>query len=257
MMQNMGQKIVAAAAKKLAPTGGTSSHRPDLYLSDHQSVTTDSQRILIGWASTLETPCVEALENWVLGNFKGTVKIEHATLRYFPDEALASCVVGWLSPTRRLEDHKDMVRVAPNRYLEGGTKAVWEVRNAEDGTPYLVRTTAENLEGLLAERKKAARGGNGAKMASFSSLKNEGYLVVDPGDEIRFYYKGQTKLGHIKRFDGGEIVVASGKETFRIAAPAVVEVVTKDPKTVDDYKERVKQYWSKIFPPSYMAKWLK
>ncbi len=255
-MQDMGKKIVAEAARRLAPTGGTSSHRPDLYLSDHQSVTTDTQRILFGWASNLEIPSVEALENWVLGQFSGTVKMEHATLRFFPDEALASCVVGWMAPTRRLEDHKEMVRVAPNRYLEGGTKAVWEVRNAEDGTPYLVRTTSENLDALLAERKKAARG-NGTKMASFNTLKSAGYLVVDPGDEIRFYYKGQTKLGHIKRFDGGDIVVASGKETFRIAAPAVVEVVTKDPKTVDDYKARVKQYWSKILPPDYMAKWLK
>jgi hypothetical protein len=256
-MMNMGHKIVAEAAKRLAPTGGTASHRPDLYLSDHQAVTTDTQRILVGWASQLEVPSVESIENWVLGQFNGTVKLEHATMRFFPGDALLSCIVGWLSPTRRVEDHQQMVRVAPNRFIEGETKAVWEVRTAEDGTPYLVRTTNENLGELLAERKRAARGGQKTKLASFSMLKGAGYLAVDRGDTIRFYYRGQTKLGRIKRFDGEDLVVASGKDILKVAAPSVVEVVTKDPKTVDDYKARVLQYWSKILPPDYMAKWIK
>jgi len=256
-MTTMGNKIVAEAARRLAPTGGSDAHRHDLFVADNQSIASDSQRMLVGWSDMAEMPAVEALENFVLGQFNGAVQMEHASLRFFPDERCASVVVSWTSPTRRIEDAKKMARVAPDRYLEQGTKQIWEVRKAEDGTPYLVRKTEEDLDSLLTERKKKAVKGSHRVAASFSTLRHAGYLVVDEGDQVRFHYKGLTKVGTVDRFDGDNVVIKCGEETCKVAAPAVVEVVQKDPKTIQDYKSKTREYFSKIFPASYMNKWMK
>lgn len=257
LRETMGKKIVAEAARRLAPTGGTSDHRPDLFLADHQKVTTASQRILVGWASNLELPSTEAIENWVLGTFNGTVRMEHKSMRWYPKQACFSVICAWLTPTRRLEDAKKMAKVAPGRYLDAETKNVWEVVKGDDDATFLSRVTDEDLDDLLKERKAVARKTITQKRAAtFATLDSDGMIQLDPGDEVRFYYKGAMKIGRIQRFDGDKAIIASGKQTFRIAAPAVTEVVTKDPKTVGDYKAKAKAYWNKIFPKEYVNKWM-
>jgi len=256
-MTTMGSKIVAEAARRLAPTGGADSHRPDLFVADHQSIANDTQRMLVGWSSMSEMPAIEALENFVLGQFNGAVKMEHASLRFYPDESCASVVVSWMSPTRRIEDAKKMARVAPDKYLEQGSKQIWEVRKAEDGTPFLVRKTDEDLDTLLAQRHQKAANASKGITASFATLKHAGYLAVDEGDTVRFAHKGLTKIGTVQRFANDDVYVKSGEETCKVAAPALLEVVQKDPKTVSDYKSKVRDYYSKIFPAEYLNKWLK
>ena len=152
-----------------------------------------------------------------------------------------------------------MAKVSPGRFLEAETKQIWEVRNADDGTPYLMRTTDEDLEALLNERKAAAKGSlMSSRAPSFQTLKDaDGFMQVDVGDEVRFHYKGLAKLGRVARFDGDYVYIESGKHNFKVAAPAISEVVTKDPKTVGDYKARVRSYWNKIFPKEYVNKWLR
>jgi hypothetical protein len=255
----MGQKIVAEAARRLAPTGGADAHRHDLFVSDHQEIASDTQRMLVGWSSMTEMPAIEALENFVLGQFNGSVKMEHASLRFFPDERCASLVVSWQAPTRRIEDAKKMARVAPDRYLEQGSKQIWEVRKAEDGTPFLVRKTEENLDTLLSQRRqKATKASAKGVSASFATLKHAGYLAVDEGDTVRFTHKGLSKMGRIQRFDSDDnVFIKSGEEMCKVAAPAITEVVQKDPKTIQDYKSKSRAYFSKIFPASYMAQWMK
>lgn len=256
-MRTMGQKIVAEAARRLAPTGGSDSHRHDLFVADNRKIASDTQRMLVGWSSMTEMPAVEALENFVLGQFNGMVKMEHASLRFFPDECCASVVVAWMSPTRRIEDAKKMARVAPDRYLEQGTKQIWEVRKAEDGTPFLVRKTDEDLDTLLSQRRQKAASTHKGVTASFATLKHAGYLAVDEGDTIRFQHKGLTKVGRVERFDGDDVFVLAGEEKCKVAAPSIVEVVQKDPKTIQDYKAKSRAYFSKIFPAAYMNKWMK
>ena len=252
----VGRKIVEAVANRLAPTGGTESHRPDLFLADHQAVTTSTQRVLLAWGENFEVPTIEAIENYILGHFNGQVGIEHHTLRFFPKETACSFVVAWTSPTRRMKDADQMARVAPNTYLEGETKAIWEVRKGEDGTPHLVRQVKEDLGELLEERKKKAK--HGKRAASFYSLREaQGYLAVGEGDEVSFYYRSQSKLGRVQGFVGDKVVIKSGAETYKLPIAAVSEVVTKDPKTVGDYKSRAKSYFTKVFGPEYTKKWLK
>jgi hypothetical protein len=254
----MGHKIVAEAARRLAPTGGSDAHRHDLFVADHQSIAADTQRMLVGWSSMSEMPAVEALENFVLGQFNGMVKMEHASLRFYPDERCAAVVVAWMAPTRRIEDAKKMARVAPDRYLEQGSKQIWEVRKAEDGTPFLVRKTDEDLDTLLSQRRQKAGATHKGVTASFATLKNAGYLAVDEGDTVRFQHKGLTKMGRVQRFDSDDnVFIKSGEEMCKVAAPAITEVVQKDPKTIQDYKAKSRAYFSKIFPSSYMSKWMR
>lgn len=256
-MRTMGHKIVAEAARRLAPTGGADSHRHDLFVADNQKIASDTQRMLVGWGSMTEMPAIEALENFVLGQFNGMVKMEHSSLRFYPDERCAALVVSWQSPTRRIEDAKKMARVSPDRYLEQGTKQIWEVRKAEDGTPFLVRKTDEDLDTLLSQRRQKAAASHQVS-ASFATLKSAGYLSVDEGDTVRFTHKGLTKVGRVERFDDSDnAYITSGEEKCKVAAPSIVEVVQKDPKTIQDYKAKSRAYFSKIFPSAYMAKWMR
>ncbi len=75
---------------------------------------------------------------------------------------------------------------------------------------------------------------------------------------MRFTHKGLTKVGRIQRFDSEDnVFIKSGEENCKVAAPAITEVVQKDPKTIQDYKSKSRAYFSKVFPGSYMAKWMK
>lgn len=252
--KNIGQKLVQAAAERLSSGGSTTATRPDLYLADYQALDKGTCRLLLGWARNFEKPSVKAVENWVTTNL-ANVKMEHTSLTWYPRSQAASLIVAWLLPVRHMDDTKHMARVAPGRYLEKTSNIVWEVRESE-GQKHLVRLSEENLEELLAEKKKKA--GQRPNEASFASLKAAGVLHVDLGDEIKFHYKGQTLLGRVAAIHETELSVQSGKERFRIAQDAAMEVVTKDPSTVQDYRQEVADYYikNKIFPKEYMDRWM-
>ena len=252
--KNVGQRLVQAAAQRLAGGSGIAHTRPDLYLADYQAIDKGSCRMLLGWAKNFEQPDVKALEQWVTANLKG-VKLEHASLVWHPTAKAASMVVSWMLPSRPLSDAKRMARVAPGRYLEAENKVVWEVRESE-GQKHLVRLSQENLEELLAEKKK--RAGTRSASASFDGLRAAGVLHVDLGDEVKFSYKGQTLLGRVQAASNGEVSIQCGKERYRVAQDAVMDVVTKDPSTVEDYRQEVSDYYvkNKIFPKEYMDRWM-
>jgi hypothetical protein len=252
--KNIGQKLVQAAAQRLSSGGSNSATRPDLYLADYQAINKGSCRLLLGWAKNFEKPSIKALENWVTTHLEG-VKMEHASIKFFQPNKAASLIVSWMLPVRPLKDAKVMARVAPGRYLEKTSNVVWEVRESE-GQKHLVRLSEENLEELLAEKKKKA--GQRANGASFSGLKAAGVLHVDRGDEIKFHHKGQVLLGRVAAVHEHELSVQSAKNHFRIAQDEVVDVVTKDPSTVQDYKQEVSDYYTKnkIFPKEYMDRWM-
>jgi len=184
-MTTMGQKIVEAAAKRLVPSGSTEEHRPDLYLADFQKIASDTCRALVGWGQTGEPPSHVAIENWVTASFEGKVRIDHRTLRYYPERRAVSVVVSYMLPTMAIDESKRMARFSPTRYLEAETKAIWEVRQDQGGNRFLQRVAEDNLDVLLAERRKHV-----SRTASFAVLPEGGMLSVDVGDEVRFYDRG-------------------------------------------------------------------
>lgn len=249
----MGRKIVQAAAAKLAPAGGLAEHRPDLYLADNQKIATDTCRILIGWGQHAEIPATTAIENWITGSFNGMVRMDHRTLRFYPEQRAVEVVASWTTQTQPIEAAQKMARITPTRYLEAGTKQTWEVREDSDGQRYLARLAKDNLDELLAERRNLVKGG---RSASFATIKREaGMIDLSEGDEIKFYDKGQLKAGRVVSITGEGITVKSGEQTVRVAEPAITEIVTKDPKTVGDYRDKVMEYWSRVLPKEYIQKW--
>jgi len=252
MQHNMGKKIVENAAKRLAPRGGTDHNRPDLYLADYQRISTDTYRVLVGWASGLERPALPALENFVTTKFP-QVALNHTTLKWHAAERVAEVVVGWIMPTRRLQDSKNMAKVGPCRFLEAGSNFVWEVREGEDGEKHLVRKTEDDLGELLKQRAKASAN---RTTPSFGRMANAGAPDVVKGDTVMYLSDGVVRQGKVQAVRQNEVVIRYGRKVEAVQTTNVTEVVTKDPATVQDYRERVRKYWSQIFPADYLNRWL-
>jgi len=254
MHSDMGKKLVANFAQRVAPKGGTDEVRPDLYLADYEKTGRASAKLLVAWAPAMEPPSVEALDNWVLAQWQGNFRSEMATVRTFPKEHVSTVIVSQFLPVRRIEDTTAMLKVSPVRYMEASTKHVWEVREGEEGK-HLVRVQEDNMEELLEERRKSIRGRKG-NVPTFASVRSAGNLVVDLGDTVKFYVQGLLKEGKVLEVKGEEVTVAAGAKKHRVTVAAVVDVVTKDPTTVTDQKERVRAYWEKILGKEYVDKWL-
>ena len=254
MEKMMGHKLVKAAAARLAPRGGTASTRPDLYLSDHQRIANDASHALVGWAPTLEDPTPEAIQHWVMATFEtGNVLMDLNSLKFHKPERVASFVVRLRVPTRQIDDAKTMAHIAPNKLLEANTQTVWEVRETEKGDKYLACLVEDNLDELLAEKHRKVRK---AGALSFHSVRSAGLHALNAGDKVRFYDKGLLKEGTVSSLLDGEVTVKNGKDTMlRIAFSAVTEVVQKDPATIQDYSQRVWDYYAQIFPKEYMERW--
>lgn len=250
-----GRKLLIKAASRLAPSGSSASHRSDLYLADHRTISGGAQRILVGWSPRMETPAVEAIENWVLGSFNGQILIDHTTLMVYPKQHAYSVIVSWAAPTRSFKDAKGMARIGGDRYLEAETQHVWELRRGEDGNPYLYRTSNEDLNVLLMERKRRTMATAGAR-ASFATL-SQGTPQLDIGDRVRFWQNGASLNGQIVKIQGSRITVNTGRSEFVVESAAISDVTAKNPGTVDDYKKRAMEYWKKIFPKAYIDKWQK
>lgn len=253
-MSDMGKKLVANFAQRVAPKGGSDEIRPDLYLADYEKTGRASAKLLVAWAPAMEAPSVESLDNWVLAQWQGHFKLELPTVRSFPKEHVSTVIISQFLPVRRIEDSTAMLKVSPLRYMEASTKHVWEVREGEDGK-HLIRVQEDNMEELLEERRKAIRGRKG-NVPTFASVRSAGNLVVDLGDTVKFYHEGLLKQGKVIEIKGEELTVTAGIKKHRVTVAAVVDVVTKDPSTVTDQKDRVRAYWEKILGKEYVEKWL-
>lgn len=258
MRTNMGRQLVARFAERMAPQGATDSIRPDLFLADWEKVGRNSAKILVGWKQGLREPTQEALDNFVLSSFEGKLKFQLPTLRVFPESALVTCVVSELCPTRRLADANtsELTKISPTRYMEvRGSRNVWEVREGEDGTKHLVMLQKSNLEQLLEERRRSLRVRKG-NVPTFDAIHSGGVLPVDVGDKVKFYYKGLLLEGRVKTIKDDSAKIESGGSLTSLKLAAVVDMVQKDPRTIDDQKDRIRAYWIQIYGKEYVDKWL-
>jgi len=255
---NVGQKLVENFAKRIAPHEGINEVRPDLFLADFEISSRDSAKLLIAWSSSLDNPTSKALDNYVLSNWNGYLKSDLKTIRLFPEERVATLFINRIVPMRRLEDSNAMLRLSPTRYMEASaSKYVWEVRESSEGEKHLVQVQADNLEELLEERRKAIRGRKGG-IPTFASVRSAGNLNVEEGDVVKFYYQGLLKEGRVGKVNSNlnDLIVLDSKRRYDVKLASIVDVVTKDPSTIQNQKERVKEYWKKILPPEYIEKWL-
>jgi hypothetical protein len=258
-MTKMGKKLVERFASKIAPSGDFQNSRPDLYLADWKRVSSHSAKLLVGWAASLEAPTPEAIDNFVLASFDGKIQLNIATLRVHPTSQAASFVVSSVVPTRHLKDASSLLKVGPTRYMErkaNGEQDVWEVREDGDGNRHLVMLAEDNLDEVLEERKRAIQFRGQGRVASFDRLSTPGRPVVNDGDRVKFYHKGLLKEGTVLRREEGDFVIRSGSTRCRVTEAAVIDVVTKDPATVMNQKERVRLYWERILGKEYVDKWL-
>jgi hypothetical protein len=260
-MSEMGKRLVQAAAEKFAPKGALTDHRPDLYLADHVAISSDSSRALVGWGARSAAPSMRALENYVMGLANGQARIDHASLRIHPEARAVECVLAWVAVTQPVDRATKMARLGPNQYLEPGTKAIWEVRDDGAGQKYLARLAADNLDELLAEKRALQRVANAP---AFSTLRSAGTLVLNAGDHVRFFWKGMTRIGRVQRQDAnGQWVVEAADERYVVPENAISDIQVKDPTTVQDYHQRIMDYyrdygmpedWIRQYEKQYSAK---
>lgn len=257
---SVGRQIAAKFASRLVPKGkDASSIRPDLYVADWKKADKDSAKVLVGWASVLNAPTSEVLDNFVLAQFEGKLQLSLPTIRIFPNECAASFIVKHLAPTRRLADtqQKNIIKIAPLRYLEAGTDRTWDVREGEDGTKHLVLVMDNNLEDLLEQRKRAIKTRR-SSTPSFSRIAHtKGLLQVDIGDTVKFYYNGLLKEGKVSWVkNDNTFSIKTADANCVVGFNSIIDIVNKDTEVDLTRKERIRRYWESIYPKDYVDRWL-
>lgn len=256
MTMTMGQRLVQAAANKMAPSGAYADHRPDLYIADHIRIAKDSSRTLIGWGDRSAPPSVRSVENFVMALANGQVRLDHASLRLHPESKAVEVVLAWNQVTQPMERAAKMARLGPTRYLEPGTKAIWEVRKTSEGQSYIARIADDNLDELLEEKRRQQR--MAKVIPSFSGLRGNGALVLSKDDRVRFHWKGLTREGTLVRQQAdNQWVVKSEAGQAVVPENAISDIVVKDPATIQDYSARVMDYYKDngVLPDDYMRQY--
>jgi len=239
--------------------------RGDMFLSDWEKTGKNSAKVLVGWSKSLALPRNEEFDHFILSSFDSKLGVEFKTLRIYPRLNLASFIVKELVPSRNLGDVKSMVKVGPGRYLEAQAltgdqnKRVWEVSENEGGDKFLTLVRESNIEELLEEKRGSIKWRK-AEVPTFQVVAQEqANFVIEPGDGVRFYHRGILKEGTIKSIkpDGTIFIKTAAGQAIELQNESpIVDLFHKGPATGDDQKERVKEYWTKVYGKEYVDKWL-
>jgi preprotein translocase subunit YajC len=244
-------KIAAKYQRKL---GKANVSRADLAFVDHEIVDAHTARVLIAYSPLRGEPTSDVIEKFVWATFEQAVIPRMDTARIFDKNHCVEVLVEKMSETIPFDETKKrkMASVIPNKtYSDKGT--IWEVRATEDGTKYLVKRTEDNLDEILAERRKFANAVQ--RTARFSQLKSGSYSTVQVGDTVEFYSGTKLLQGKVSTMGkDNSVEVTSGGTTFKIQRQAISRVVQHSEAYLRERARMQKEFYQKFLGPELAEK---
>ena len=246
-----GQRVLARFAQHRAEKIG---HRGDLWIADKARAGRNAARLLIGYSEVSGAPSVGDIEAFVHRTFDGRLRVQASTQRLHEESGAVELIAAMWSPKRSYGDRRQMVQLSPGVYADHNTRtgevsrdSIWHVVRDADGQPHMQRQSADDIDGILAERKQRLT--NDSRGLSFASLpRTAGVLQLTVGDTVRFYADDQTLVGQVVGQQGGEnwrIRAATGLHT--VPKAAVVDVVQKGQTREAADEQKLVDYYSKAF----------
>lgn len=249
------QRISAKFQQKL---GKLSAQRPDLKFCDHTDMGNGVARVLLAWDVLRGEPTVRDVEGFIWTTFGGKMAPKMGTARIHGKEKCIEMLVEALRDTLPMDAavQRKMAVLIPGKTYVDKDRTTWEVRQAEDGTPYLVRKSEEDIDSILMERRKHAAAS--ASLPKFRKLaKTAGYATAQPGDTVEFYHGTDRLQGQLKTVSkDNKATVSAGGTTFTIDRQAITRVVQHSEAYLNERKNRMNEYYRNVLGPELADKLL-
>lgn len=251
--RNVGARISAKYQQKL---GKSHLNRLDLTLADHKMLDKDNTtaRILVAYNPLHGEPSKSDIQRFVWSTFEAKVNPILTTARIHTSKNVVDLVVEPVRRTLAYAESKKMASVIPGKKYVDSDKGIWEVRSSEDGqTKFLVRKSEDNIDELLAERRKYVNAG--AHLPTFRSLeKSAGYVNAQEGDTVEFYQGTTPMQGKVVSLGkDNKVKVSTGKVTLEIPRQAIMRVIEHSAAFKANKMKMLYEYFEKIMGPE-MAK---
>jgi hypothetical protein len=161
-------------------------------------------------------------------------------------EGAVTVLASLYRPTRPIEDAQDLVEViSGTQFLDSELGQTWEVRE-EEGQKYLIRSTKDNIEDIIKERRR--RMSIQARTVTATDL-SAGIPNLNVKDVVRYYDGGKILKGTVSNMTGTHVTV-DGKSVDK---HAVIEICQTSPITTKTQQTEMQEYFSKAYgDPNYV-----
>lgn len=235
-------RMLAAFDQKMAKQVG---HRGDLHIADFCSIDPDSGHLLIGYASSIGPASSKDVVAFIAKTFSGHVHPLMETAKQHREMGAVALVVARTIPKRKIQDRKDMLAISNTHFLDQQLGDTWEVKSQADGTKYLARIATDNLQDIIAERRR--RMTVHASTVTFGNALSAGVPNLNSGDQVRFYDGGQLMKGKVTDVGHEVTITAEAGGTYNVSPEAVVEILQVSPDTTRDIKGYLGEYFADAY----------
>jgi len=228
-------------------------YRSDLYLGDYRMAGTQLATIGIGYDQVLGQPSGEQIEEFVIKRFQGRIRAHmssafaHSSQRVVTLNVTANRVSAAFDSMRQR-----LACIGPNRYVEAGTNAVWELEDVE-GRPVVFRVAEEDLEEILKKTRGSLARSSSVRLAD--CVEGGEQLVVLNANVAYFDLNGQQRVGTVMSVPDNEgyLTVQHDSQTNRVHYNQVREVLASE--GLDGAtKTKLERYFTEMFGDKDYAK---
>jgi hypothetical protein len=190
----MGQKMLMNLSEKIADEERrTRIGRMDLNLTSYEALGDSTARIMLEYLPERGVPRESQVRDWVQTSLEGKFKLLLASVENYQDLGVVTAVVQSTADPHPLWYADKMIRMGANRYMDEDHD-IWEMRETDDGTKFLVRATGDDVMAILEERSRRQR----VAYTRRPVMDDVRIAAYDTGDKVRYLApNGMQQIGKI------------------------------------------------------------
>ena len=225
------------------------STRSDFKITDTLPIDQIKCKVAVTYDSSCTVPTISQLEEWVTATFNGILRLQTASVQLHEADSACTFLATLNTSSRSLTDVAGMQRLAGGAYMDTNTGSIWNV--VDDGdVKYLVRKADENISDII-ETRKSRTSRNDAKFASLRTAAP----VLCTGDQVKFMSTDNiVQFGEISKISGDTVVISANGTSNKVDVHAVIEVVERAAKNLQDEKNILEDYFAKAYGSDSFAK---
>jgi hypothetical protein len=250
-MSNFGNKLLRVVSQRVGDLGVP---RNDLRLVDFAPSGPITAQVLLQHDPVRATPSLKQIEAWFVEKFGNRIRPNLETARTYDKEPAISLYANLNVPHRPLSDADGMQRVGGlDTYMDANTGNVWDVRENENGTKFLVARTDDDLNSLLEQVK--TRGHGRAFLASVQELRKHA-CMCSVGDTVKFIDADNVCRGEVVSMKGDTVTISANNTKVTVDKGQVVEILRRNPDAINDTRVTMQDYFTKAFGDAEYAEQL-
>jgi len=241
-------RAFASLEKKLSSSVG---HRVDLQFADARRINRSTAHFMMAYTDE-KIPSSDEIADFFVRKYNAKITPFLSTARVYKTQKVITVVAQVLCITRDFEDIKKpfMKPVIEGAvYLDVPLQETWEVDERE-GRKVLVRKVKDDIVALVNARKKTMLDSYSNK--TFASLVTGDnitrYLsILDKGDYIRVLVDEKVIEAEVVSIKDEEVKIKYKGGTSSVPRQNVLEIVGKNPATLEKQDKEMVDYFSKAY----------